>query len=394
MLKSYLALGTYNHIPEGTSDSDFENLYQYCYRPFLSALNRFPEIQACMFFSGSLLRRLEAKHPEYLMLLEEMSARRQIEVLGGAFYAPILPLIPGSDRVGQIELLTTWLRKRFGKRPRGCWLHEYAWEPWMASTLQTCGMDYAFIGAPQFRATLGAKRVPTPVLTEDHGRLTVLVPSWDCGENFDKPLSYPDAFAALGGPMDKGLVSLMIAGERIRDLWEASGVESPDAYMESVFGELRKLTLLVDITTPSRYLKTHRPADREYFPGAASERFMRGLSSDPSANPSMRSAMLRYAAGSALYSRMHHVSIIIGQLRGDRSRKKTASEDLWKGQGADAYWLAPNGGIASARIRRAAFTALLDAEQTTRLKGTFKPGIVRADLDFDGVKELLFQGTD
>lgn len=395
MLKSYLALGSHNHLPEGTPDSDFESIYQTCYRPFLSALNRFPELQVALFYSGSLLRRLEARHPEYLMLLEEMSARRQIELLGGGFYAPILPLIPGSDRVGQIELLTTWLRKRFGKRPRGCWLHEYAWEPWMASTLQTCGMDYAFLGAPQFRNALGAKADPLPVLTEDHGRVSLLVPAWDCGGDFGQTLSYPEALARLGGPREGGgLTTLMMSGETVQGLWERSGLESPDLYMESVFGELRKLTLTVDISTPSRYLKAHRPTVRAYFPGSASKRFMDGLATDASAQPSMRSSMLRYAAGSALYSRMHHVNILISQLKGDRSRKKTASEDLWKGQGADAYWLAPSGGIASARVRRAAFTALLDAEQTTRLKGAFKPGIIRADLDFDGVKELLFQGGD
>ena len=136
MQKKHLIIGAYNHLPEGLAESEFEGVYQSCYRPFLSVLNRFPEIQATLYFSGSLLKRFEFRHPEYLMLLEEMTARRQVELLGGGFYAPIMPLIPSADRLGQIELLTTYLRKTFGKRPRGCWLTEYAWEPWLSSTLQ------------------------------------------------------------------------------------------------------------------------------------------------------------------------------------------------------------------------------------------------------------------
>jgi len=60
MLKTHLVLGTYNHLPEGLEEGAFETIYQSCYRPFLSALNRFPEIQASLYYSGSLLKRFEA----------------------------------------------------------------------------------------------------------------------------------------------------------------------------------------------------------------------------------------------------------------------------------------------------------------------------------------------
>lgn len=397
MLKSYLLIGTYNHLPEGTPDDEFETVYQYCYRPFLSVLNRFPDIQAALFYSGSLLRRLESKHPEFLMLLEEMSARRQIEILGGGFYAPVLPLIPNTDRLGQIELLTTYLRKSFGKRPRGCWLSEYAWEPWLASTLQTCGMDYTFLSVSQFRAALGPAASLVPLVTEDQGRCTVVVPVWDCGGDFAALSGFDEAYRELSPGADTPLNSIMLCGESVRLLWERSGLESPDLYMEKTLASLRKLALEVETTTPSRYLKTRRPVARAYFPGSASDAFMEELSPsgpDIARSISLRNAILRYAASSALYSRMHYVHILISQLRGDRSRKKTAAEDLWKSQCADAYWRSPRGGIVDARIRRSAFSALIDAEQTTRLKGSFKPGIIRADLDFDGTKELLFQGSE
>ena len=391
-------LGCYNHVPDGLPDTSFEELYQACYRPFLSVLNRFPDVQCTVHYSGSLLRRLELRHAEYLMLLEEMVARRQVELLGGGFYAPILPLIPNSDRLGQIELLTTYLRKCFGRRPRGCWLSEYAWEPWLASTLQASGMDYTFLTDSQFAEALGESARPySPVITEDQGRCLTILPVHDCSAGPGEPQGFVEAIEemqAAGGD----LAVIMAPGEGIRDLWERSGLESPDLYMERTFSWLRNRALELETVTPSRYFKARRQFPRAYFPGMASRRFMNDARSDclPTSNGmgSVRRAILRSASSSALYSRMHFVHLVIGQLRGDKSRKKTAVDDLWRGQCADAYWDAPSGGIVRPAVRAAAYRALIEAEQTTRPKGSFKPGVVRADIDFDGAKELVYQGID
>ena len=393
MLKTHVIVGTYNHLPEGLDPTEFERIYQSCYRPFLSTLNRFPEIQASLHFSGSLLRRFEARHPEYLMLLEEMTARRQVELVGGGFYAPILPLIPNSDRLGQIEMMTTYLRKNFGKRPRGCWLSEFAWEPWLASTLQASGMDYTFLSESQFKAAAGRDTIEmAPVITEDQGRCLTVLPVFD-GSASGTPLGFVEAAEAAGS---RPLTVLMLPGESIRVLWEASGLESPDLYMERTFAWFRRNSLETETTTPSRYLKSKRVTTKLYFPGSSTERFMRASATEGSdhACGSLRRSIIRYAGSASLYSRMYYVHLLIGQLRGDKSRKKTAIEDLWKGQCGDAYWLAPNGGIDDPAIREAAYRSLIDAEITTRQKGVFTPGIVKADIDFDGAKEYVYQGTD
>ncbi len=394
MLKTHFIVGTYNHLPEGLDETEFEKIYQSCYRPFLSTLNRFPEIQAALYYSGSLLRRFEARHPEYIMLLEEMSARRQIELLGGGFYAPLLPLIPNSDRLGQIELMTTYLRKNFGKRPRGCWLTEFAWEPWMASTLQASGMDYTFLSDRQFRDALGRDDAElTPVVTEDQGRCLTILPVMDSTTSLGASLGFIEA-AETAGP--RPLTVLMVAGERIRELWENSGLESPDLYMERTFAWFRKNSLESETTTPSRYLKTKRISSKLYFHGSATERFMKASAAEGANHVcgSLRRSIIRYASSAALYSRMYYVHLLIGQLRGDKSRKKTAIEDLWKGQCGNAYWQAPAGGVEDPAIREAAYRSLIDAELTTRQKGAFVPGIVKADIDFDGGKEYIYQGLD
>lgn len=397
MLNSKLIIGTYNHIPEGMNDSEFEKIYQSCYRPFLSALYRFPDIQATLYYSGSLLNRLESKHPEYLMLLEEMSARRQIELLGGGFYAPILPLIPGSDRLGQIELLTTYLRKTFGKRPRGCWLSEYAWEPSLASTLQTAGMDYSFLTEKQFENAFGKNSKNfSPIITEDQGRCITILPVIDCSPDFSPFAGFIEAAEEKKLFEANDVAVIMASGESIRVLWERSGLESPDIYMEKTFAWIRKISLQTETITASRFIKNNKALERLYFQGSASDFFKKNIAKNGISwsFTSVRSIILRYAASSALYSKMLYTHLLISQLRGDKARKKSAVDDLWKGQCSNAYWMNPTAGISDPFLREAAYRALIDAELSTRQKGVFVPGIVKADIDFDGNREYIYQGNE
>jgi len=291
-------------------------------------------------------------------------------------------------------MMTTYLRKSFGKRPRGCWLAEYAWEPWLASTLQASGMDYTFLSAAQFREALGRDDADlAPVVTEDQGRCITVLPVFDCSTGFTDPIGLVEAAEAVG---PRPLTVLMAPGENISSLWEASGLESPDLYMERAFSWFRKNALETETTTPSRYLKTKRVATKLYFPGSATGRFMTASAAPGSSHAcgSLRRSIIRYASTAALYSRMYYVHLLIGQLRGDKSRKKTAIEDLWKGQCGNAYWLSPGGGIEKPSIREAAYRSLIDAELTTRQKGAFVPGIIKTDVDFDSSKEYIYQGVD
>ncbi|OHD19478.1 MAG: hypothetical protein A2087_08445 [Spirochaetes bacterium GWD1_61_31] len=393
-----LILGMYNHLPAGISDSVVEEVYQSCYRPFLSTLNRFPEISVTLHFSGSLLQRLEVRHPEFFMLLEELIGKRQIELLGGAFHEPILPLIPHSDRLGQIELLTTYLRKKFGKRSRGCWLNEYAWEPWLATTMQTCGIDYTFLLANQFDKAAIPVTTGRPVISEDQGRFVSIFPVHDCLLSWSEPRGLEQVAEGLLADNQTELATIMMPGELIARLWRQSGLESPDLLMEKTFAWFRRNALALETVTPSRLLKARHAIDRAYLPGTATKRFMISVNDGhfdyDKHHGSLRRALVAHPCAHLLYSKMAYVHILIGQLRGDKARKKTASEDLWIGQAADAFWHAPSGGIAVPAIRQAAWKGLLDAEQSTRPKANFKPGIINADIDFDGEKEFIYQGVD
>ena len=109
-----LLFGTYNHQPEGTPPERFEAVYQQAYKPFLSLLYKYPRIPGVLHYCGSLFEWLEDTHPEFIMLLKEMIRRKQVELLGGGYHAPVLPLLPDGDKLGQIEKLSTFIRTTFG----------------------------------------------------------------------------------------------------------------------------------------------------------------------------------------------------------------------------------------------------------------------------------------
>jgi len=407
-------------MPEGIEDSALEDAYQLCWRPFLSVLYRFPAIASVLHYSGTVLRWLGAKHPEFIMLLEEMILRKQVELLGGAYFAPLLPLIPAQDRLGQIELLTTHIRRSFAKRPRGCWLADYAWEPSLASTLQACGFDYTFLTERHFRAA-GASEADDgfPVMTEDQGRSLAVFPAFDALESLPSPLPFAEAIESLSGRLGElRLYSIFYPGEAFKGMWQSSGLESPDLFFEHSFALLQREGLEYETTTPSRFMKNMRDFRRAYFPGCASERLMersmiasRGedrakarKGAKPAPRPpeeavtafegSLRRVLLRHEESMGLYSKMQYVRLLVSQLRGDKSRKKTAQEEVWRGQCGGAYWQGTCGGISRLPVRAAAYSALIEAEKITRQRGSFSPGIVSSDMNFDGAKEIMYQGAD
>jgi hypothetical protein len=402
MPKTSVILGTYNHLAEGSPGALFEETYQICWRPFLSTLYRFPELSAALHYSGTVLQWLHGNHPEFIMLLEEMSNRKQIELIGGAFFAPLMPMIPGPDRVGQLEYLTTFIRKLIGRRPRGAWTQEFAWEPSLVSTYQACGFDYTFLPQELFRAVgIGAGG---PVVTEDQGKNINVLPVHALETKGERLLGLHASLALLRERHPEyPLLTLMFPDYCTRELWARGGDESPDLLFEANFAALQKDASEYETTTPQKFLKAQKAPARAYFPCSTSQLLAKRSrrpecpqagEDGPTPHMTARSLLLRYPESAALYSKMHYVRILVGQLRGDKSRKKSAQEELWKGQCGDAYWHGNDGGLLSLPIRASAYSALIEAEKTTRHKGGFIPGIIRADLDFDGEKEILYQGAD
>ena len=111
-----IAIAIHNHQPVGNFDSVFQDAVQRAYRPFVELLSRHPGVRLSMHWSGPLLEWLESHDRPLLDALGALVSRGQVELLSGAFYEPILAVIPPWDQQGQLERMAAYQKSRFGVR--------------------------------------------------------------------------------------------------------------------------------------------------------------------------------------------------------------------------------------------------------------------------------------
>ena len=92
-------------------------------------LDKYPAVNASLHHSGPLIDWARGARTEYLPTIAKLVARGQLEILGGGYYGPILPILKPADAHGQIEMMQAFWEKTSGVRPRGMWLAERVWEP-------------------------------------------------------------------------------------------------------------------------------------------------------------------------------------------------------------------------------------------------------------------------
>jgi 4-alpha-glucanotransferase len=145
-----IAIAIHNHQPVGNFDSVIQDAVQRAYRPFLELLSRHPGVRLSMHWSGPLLEWLESHDRPLLDALGALVSRGQVELLSGAFYEPILAVIPPWDQQGQLERMAAYLKSRFGVTPRGAWIAERVWEPELPDALFRAGIEYTLVDDHHF----------------------------------------------------------------------------------------------------------------------------------------------------------------------------------------------------------------------------------------------------
>jgi len=381
--------------PIHSTEEELEAYYASAVKPFVTVAYRFPDVPLTLFFSGPLLEWLQDKHSEYLTVLTEMIKRKQVEVLGGGYYSPLLPLIPPTDRLGQIEELTTLVRKLLGRRPRGLWLTKGVWDPALVVHLTGSGMEYTFLEEGDFRRVgLSQQQVGLPRLTEHQGRLLTVFPYHQelaakvQEGNFEPFVSLVPSRRRK----DRQLLSLFLSVDEPADGAFFTRVEGG---LEAFLQLVRSFYPEIEAVTASGFLKKNQQAlERSYFSGTTFDELCRRTGLPPrasSGSQSWKQFLAHDEAANQLYNKMVYVHLLVSSLRGDKYKKKSAYDDLWKAQN---WWGFLGGGSegALALHRQKSFAALLNAEALLRDRTRFQASLTSQDFDLDGVKEYLFQG--
>jgi len=392
--------GVHNHQPIGNFGWVFEQAVADCYLPFLKVMRAHPAARFSAHYSGPLLEYFESACPEAWDLLGEMTSRGQMELLGGGFYEPILSIIPEEDRRGQIDLMSGYLEKHFGRKPRGLWLTERVWEPSLASTLARAGIAYTLLDENHFHSS-HLPDLRGSYVTEDQGfplrllaidqKLRYLIPF----REVDEIRSYLEEIRSGGG-----WAVLGDDGEKF-GLWPGTKAwVFEKGWLERflrLLGEGRIPTMTFGEAVSSR-----APEARIYPPPASytemtewvlepeDERRFRRLKS--TITPAEARGFLR--AGSfpdffRKYPESRHLrDRMLGISRAVRKNGPPAAfPELYRGQGNDPYWHGVFGGLYLPHLREAAYEHLLKAEAMCPAPA----GWTAEDQDLDGRDEYAWR---
>lgn len=378
-------------LPE--AQGNFEKIYSSSFKKLSSFLYDNSKFGFSFYFSGLYFEWLEKKHKEFLVLLSELTSRKQIEILGGGFYDPLFPLIPPVDRIGQIEKLTTEIRKNVGKKPRGLKIPYSVWNPSLIASLKTCGIEYvlldnSLIGQAQIN---NAQLTNLPYIIEELGKTITVI-----GEN-----NYQFLNVDAGAEDFVKKVSNLAKKQNTAIVYVSLNVQQASELIENQWFEnlwkLVKDSEIISLTTPQNYLKEVNFTTKANVSSLASSSLLQWASIPYTPNlksiknENIRSFLYTYPESYLLYSRMIYACMVNDQCRGDKVRKKFAREFIWAAQHYSNYIFDGSGGISNRIERQNAYKNLISAEKSTREVLKNIETCHSMDLDMDGLPEYIFK---
>jgi alpha-amylase len=371
-----LALVLHQHQPIGNFDHVVEQAYRDAYLPVLQTFARHPSLRLSLHLSGSLYDWLVERHPEYLEQVAALERQGRVEVIGGAYYEPILTMIPRRDRLAQITRYSDALAERFENRPTGCWLPERVWEQSLASDLAESGVGYTIVDDYHFRrAGLAPEQLFGYYLTEDDGKLLAVLPG-------SERLRYLLPFAAPEEAIDYlrtvavehpgATIVFADDGEKFGS-WPGTRELCHEHGWLNRFCELLEANPWIETTTPGDVIRTVEPQGKIYLPDG-SYREMTEWSSlasqtntaENTATPgTWRNFLVKYPESAEMYARMHMVSDRVAraeQLGYPADVVAAAQTELFKAQCNCAYWHGSFAGVYLSHLRQAVYRHLIRAD--------------------------------
>lgn len=416
--------GIHNHQPVGNFEWVFEDALKLCYGPFLDVLSQHPQIRLSLHHTGPLFEWIEKNQPEYLQKLKTLVDRRQVELLGGGFYEPLISTLPARDALGQIEMMSQYLLEKFGQKPRGMWLAERVWEPQLASIIHEAGIEYTLLDDTHFYyAGLQEENMFGYYVTESEGKtlsvfpiskhLRYLIP-------FNTPEKAIEYLGQASVDHEGRGVTLGDDGEKF-GLWPGTyHWVFEEKYLDRLFGLLEANQSWIKMSTFSEYLDHFPPMGRIYLPNASYEEMMewslptkaqklyesavhefKNSGRYESLKPFLRGGFWRnffskYPESNLMHKKMIHVSNKVESLAPRSSDKKKAQKELWQGQCNCPYWHGLFGGLYLNYLRHANYSHLIEAESIA-LKNLNKSGDIlceHLDYNCDGQNEIIVTTKD
>lgn len=436
-----LVLVFHNHQPVGNFDGVCEQAYQDSYKPFLDVFEEYPNLPIALHTSGSLMEWLVARHPEYVDRLAVLASAGRIEIVGGAYFEPILAMLSTQDRIGQIARYSEWLNERFGVPINGMWIPERVWEQSLTRDIVTAGIRYTLLDDFHFKnAGLAADDLHGYYVTEDETKLLAVMPGSERLRYlipFAEPHETINYLRSIADQQPNAVVVFGDDGEKFGSWPGTKDHVYTNGWLRRFFDALNANREWLQVVTPTEVLEQVPPRGKVYIPeGSYREMtewalpvtrliefedlhhrldhegrwtevapFVRG--------GYWRNFKVKYPETNEMYSRMQMVSRRLqdtisaqgasgtnGELRNGRHHERSlldeARTELYRGQCNCAYWHGAFGGTYLPHLRNAIYQHLISADNLLdEAEGRgLAPGdrpwveVTSGDYNFDGRQEV------
>ena len=406
----YFLLCIHNHQPVGNFESVIEEAYQKAYKPFIDIMYDYPEFKFALHCSGILWDYFLEKHPEYIEIVKKMIERKQVELVSGGYYEPILSSIPQKDRVGQIKMMNEFLKKTFNVQPQGLWLTERIWEQTVVKDIVDAGIKYTLVDDYVFYCA-GINRIENPELTdyyvtEEEGRILYVFP-------ISQTLRYYIPFKPVEEVIQ--LLSKFVRQNEIISLTMGDDGEKfgiwpktyehvyKDGWLKKFVEQVLKNSQWLKTTTFSEFVNLKPPKQKIYLPTASYfemgewclptstqemfENLIKNLDNIPNNQVILqfihggywKNFLSKYPESNNMHKKMLFLSEKI-----QRVKDKKLVQTFYKSQCNCAYWHGVFGGLYLPHLREAVYQNLINVE-----KQIVKNGVYCKDFDKDTQDEIL-----
>ncbi len=386
-----LVLGIHNHQPVGNFDHVIAEIYDKSYLPYLEVAERHESYRFCLHVTGPLLEWLQRHRPEYLERVAFLVRAGRVEMLGGGFYEPVLAAIPERDRVGQLRMMTDWLKQHVGATCAGVWMAERVWEPQLAGSLSHAGAQFALLDDYHFIQAGVAPDDLTggPLLTDDLGDEVALLP---ISEHLRYTIPFQDpeetvkACRAVHDRDPGGVLVMVDDGEKFGAWPGTHELVYERGWLDRFLTALDDERDWIELVHPSEVLAARPPRRRVYLPPSsyfemsawalpmpAAERFDEAVHQYRDAGewermrPFFRGGFWRqffqkYEESLLMQRRalLLHAEIARAEAaEADESRVNEARDHLWQAECNCAYWHGVFGGLYLPHLRHAIYRHLI-----------------------------------
>jgi len=418
--------GCHSHQPVGNFDNVFEMAYEQAYKPFMDVFDRYPAVKVTQHFTGPLLDWFQAHAPEFIQRLRQGAESGRVEIMGGAYYEPLLSAIPDRDAIAQIGMMARFCEREFGQVPKGMWLTERVWEPHMPLTLGRAGIEYTALDDTHFLiGGLKEQDLFGYYVTEDQGvplkvfpilnRLRYTVPFHPVHETIEYLREHATEDGLACAVLHDDGEKFGIWPETFHSVYE-------EGWLEEFFQALTDNADWIKCVTYQEYMEKASALGRVYLPTASYHEMMEWalppqmqhqlkflkhrVSQDGEIAPLQdlfirgsfwRNFLAKYAESNNIQKKMLRVSEKLDRLRGKNDpRVREAERLLFEGQCNCAYWHGVFGGLYLNHLRTALYEKLIAADKVMDDIAHGKDGwvnTVQVDFDADGNDEAILENA-